>query len=132
MNETRYLTLSDVIAIHERMMQQLRLPPNPLRPDGTLESALNCPRMAAWDEEADVVHQAALLGTGISQAQAFLDGNKRTAYLVMVTFLRLNGFDYVGDRLELAQQFEAFALQSRDAQALYNFELWLRMRVSSQ
>ena len=88
--------------------------------------------MAAWYEEADIVRQAALLGTGISRAQAFLDGSKRTAYLVMVTFLRLNGFDYVGDRLELAQQFEAFALQSRDAQALYNFELWLRMRVSSQ
>lgn len=132
MDETKYLGLSDVIAIHERMMNQLGLPPNPLRPDGTLESALNRPQMAARYEEADIARQAALLGTGISQAQAFLDGNKRTAYLVMVTFLRLNGFDYVGDRLELAQQFEVFALQSRDAQALDDFELWLRMRVSSQ
>lgn len=130
MDEASYLTLADVIAIHERMMQQLGLAPNPLRPDGTLESALNRPRMAAWYEGADIVRQAALLGTGISQAQAFLDGNKRTAYLAMVTFLRLNGFAYVGNRMELAQQFEAFALRSRDAQALDDFECWLRLRVA--
>ncbi len=132
MNETKFLTISDVIAIHERMMLQLDLPPNPLRPDGTLESALNRPQMAAWYEGADIVRQAALLGIGISQAQAFLDGNKRTAYLAMVAFLRLNGFSYLGDRLELAQQFEAFAHRSRDAHALDNFEAWLRSRVSTQ
>ncbi len=131
MDEPRYLTFLDVIAIHERMMQQLGLPPNPLRPDGTLESALNRPRMAAWYEGADIVRQAALLGIGISQAQAFLDGNKRTAYLAMVTFLRYNGHSYSGDHLDLAQQFETFARVSRDPRAVDEFESWLRSRVAS-
>ena len=50
--------------------------------------------MAAYYEGADIVRQAALLGVGISQAQAFLDGNKRTAYLALNTFLRMNGLAY--------------------------------------
>lgn len=130
MANTEYLTLADVIAIHELVMRSMGLLPNPLRADGTLESAVMRPQMAAWYEGADIVRQAALLGIGISQAQAFLDGNKRTAYMAMVTFLRLNGFAYTGDRLELAQQFEAFAVSSRDDQAIDTFEAWLRSSVA--
>jgi death on curing protein len=71
-----------------------------------------------------------LLGVGISQAQAFLDGNKRTAYLALNTFLRMNGFTYSGDRLDLARQFERFAERSADAEAAIDaFEAWLRQRI---
>ena len=88
------------------------------------------PQMAAYYEGADVVRQAALLGFGISQAQAFLDGNKRTAYLALNTFLRMNGLTYAGDRLELARQFEHIAERSHDPdEAIDAFEAWLRERV---
>ena len=72
-------------------MRRLGDAPKPLRDEGTLESAVMRPQMAAYYEGADIVRQAALLGVGISQAQAFLDGNKRTAYLALNTFLRMNG-----------------------------------------
>ncbi len=39
------------------------------------------PRMAAYYSEADIIYQAALLAVGISQAQAFLDGNKPELHL---------------------------------------------------
>ena len=130
MRETHYLGLADVIAIHERAMRRLGAAPNPLRDEGLLESAVMRPRMAAHYEGADLVRQAALLGVGISQAQAFLDGNKRTAYLALNTFLRMNGSTYSGERLALAQQFEQFAERTGDADAAIDaFEAWLRERV---
>lgn len=72
---TEYLSLEDLIAIHRDTMQRLGSSPSPLRHQGLLESAISRPRMAAHDENADHVRQAALLAVAVSQAQAFLDGN---------------------------------------------------------
>jgi len=130
MNPTRYLSLADVIAIHERAMRRLGAEPKALRDEGLLESAVMRPQMAAHYEGADVIRQATLLGVGISQAQAFLDGNKRTAYLAINTFLRLNGLTYTGDRLALARQFEHLAERWNDpSEAIDAFEAWLREYV---
>jgi death on curing protein len=128
--QLRYPTLAEVIAIHEKVMRGLGEAPRPLRDEGLLESALTRPQMAAYYEEADIVRQATLLGTGISQAQAFLDGNKRTAFQTLDAFLWVNGWEYVGDPLELARQFERFAERSNDpAEAIDGFEAWLREHV---
>ena len=130
MHPTQYLSLADVIAIHESAMRRLGDEPKPLRDEGILESAVMRPQMAAYYEGADIIRQAALLGLGISQAQAFLDGNKRTAYLALNTFLRMNGFTYTGDRLQLAQQFEQLAERSSaPGEAVDRFEAWLREYV---
>ncbi len=130
MAQTEHLSLAEVIAIHESAMRRLGAEPKALRDEGLLESAVMRPQMAAYYEGADVVRQAALLGVGISQAQAFLDGNKRTAYLALNTFLRMNGWRYSGDRLELAQQFEQIAdRSSKPDQATDAFEAWLRENV---
>ncbi len=103
--------------------------PAPLRDEGLLESAVMRPRMAAYYEEADVVRQGALLAAGISQAQAFLDGNKRTAYAALEVFLLHNGIAITVDPLEVARQIEALATRadSLDA-ATARFEAWLRER----
>jgi death-on-curing protein len=133
MNPTHYLSLAEVIAIHESAMRHLGDEPKPLRDEGSLESAVMRPQMAAYYEGADSVRQAALLGVGISQAQAFLDGNKRTAYLALNTFLRMNGLTYSGDRLALARQFEQFAERSHEPdEAIDAFETWLREYVQSR
>jgi death-on-curing protein len=129
--DTRYLTVADVIAVHERMMRRLGEAPRPLRDAGLLESAVMRPQAAAWYEGADLVRQAVLLATGISQAQAFLDGNKRTAYLALNTFLEMNGFSYTGDHIALAQQLEQVATPATDAATATDaFEAWLRDNVS--
>ena len=105
--------------------------PRPLRDEGLLESALTRPQMAAYYEGADVVRQATLLGTGISQAQAFLDGNKRTAFADAgcLSCGSMAG-SIVGDPLELARQFEQFAERSNEPdEAIDVFEAWLRQYV---
>jgi death-on-curing protein len=130
MSPTQYLSLAEVIAIHESAMRRLGDEPKPLRDEGLLDSAVMRPQMAAYYEGADVTRQAALLGVGISQAQAFLDGNKRTAYLALNTFLRMNGLTYSGDRLELAKQLEQLAGRSSEPDAAIDaFEAWLRQYV---
>lgn len=130
MDQLRYPTLAEVIAIHEKVLRGLGEAPKPLRDEGLLESALSRPQMAAYYEGADIVRQATLLGTGISQAQAFLDGNKRTAFQTLDAFLWINGWEYVGDPLELARQLERFADQSREpSEAIDAFEAWLRELV---
>ncbi len=133
MVQLRYPSLAEVIAINEKVLRGLGEPPRPLCDEGLLESALTRPQMAAFDEGADVVRQATLLGTGISQAQAFLDGNKRTAFQTLDAFLWVNGWEYVGEPLELARQFEKFAERSNEPdEAVDAFEAWLRQYVQSR
>jgi len=63
-----------------------------LRDMSGLESAIMRPQMAAFYEDADIVTQTALLIEGIAMAHSFVDGNKRSAFIAGVTFLRINGY----------------------------------------
>jgi death on curing protein len=54
---------------------------------GTLESALSRPQNLYVYEEADIFALAVAYGYGIAKSRAFIDGNKRTAFLVMFTFV---------------------------------------------
>jgi death-on-curing family protein len=125
------LTLADTIALHADVMERTGASPRPLRDEGALESALMRTRAAEYYEEADLVRQAALLAVGISQAQAFLDGNKRTSQIAMQVFLRLNQLALTADPLDLARQLEAVAERPGErAAAEGEFEAWLRERVA--
>lgn len=128
--DTRYLSLADVIALHHAVMERSGYAPAPLRSEPLLDSAVQRPRTAAYYEEADLIRQAALLAVGIAQAQAFLDGNKRTAYAALDVFLRLNSRLFDGNPLALAQQLEAVAERSDSLDAATErFEAWLRERT---
>ena len=125
-----WLSLADVLALHAEVMQRMGARPAPLREEGLLESAILRPQMAAYYDEADLVRQAALLATGIAQAQAFIDGNKRTALAAMETFLRVNGHRCRADSLDLAHQIEALATRTDSlAAATARFEAWLRTHI---
>lgn len=133
MDEIRHLSLADVLALHTAVMERFGLAPAPLRDEGLLESAVMRPRMAAYYDDADLIRQAALLAVGISQAQAFLDGNKRTALAACDVFLRLNGIVFAGDSLELARQLEAVAIRSVNLEEVTSrFERWLRDEITSK
>ena len=130
MSEIHYLSLADVLALHQAIMEKFDFASAPVRDEGMLESAIMRPRMVAYYSEADIIRQAALLAVGISQAQAFLDGNKRTAFLTCDVFLRLNGLAFVGDPLELAEQLVAYAERKGDLEEATDvFEGWLRKHV---
>lgn len=67
--------------------------PEGVRDLGLLESALARPKnLLAYSERTPTLAQlAAAYAKGIVANHPFVDGNKRTAFIVSVTFLRLNG-----------------------------------------
>jgi death-on-curing protein len=127
---THYLTVAEVIVIHDEVMLRTGYAPEGLRDEGLLESALMRAQAAAYYEGADLVRQAVLMGVGISQNQPFVDGNKRAAYGVLDVFLRLNGMVFNGDPIELAKQFENLAEPGND-RGIATGQLvdWLREHV---
>ena len=62
-----------------------------LRDEGLLDSALARPMNLIAYGEPDLAELAASYGVGLAKNHAFVDGNKRTAFLAVGLFLRLNG-----------------------------------------
>ena len=126
----KYLSFDDVRALHVDIMDRGGYPPQPLRAPGELESAVMRARTAAEYGGADLIGQAARLVTGISRAQAYLDGNKRTALHAADVFLRINGYAFRGRPMDMAEQLEGLARAGISPElADAEFEEWLRARV---
>lgn len=81
------------------------------------------PRQAAHYMDADLAQQAAVLLCGIAESQPFIDGNKRTALVVALTFLELNGF-----AVDLSEE-HLFGLMHEIAQDMPEEEVALRLRA---
>ena len=84
----QFLSVDEAIAIHERLIGQFGGTPG-IRDKGLLESAMYRPRTGYY---ADLVELAAALFQSLLMNHAFIDGNKRAAFFVTDTFLRLNGW----------------------------------------
>lgn len=94
---------------------------------GLLESALARPQnIAAYEPDVDIAHLASALGVGIIKNHPFIDGNKRTGYVVMETFLVLNGFTLNATELEKYPIVVAIADGSLSDDRL---AAWLRERL---
>jgi death-on-curing protein len=91
---TEYLDLDDAFDAHAEALEiSVEDAKAALLNPAQLESALARPRNAAVYEGADMVRQAATLFWGVASMQAFSDGNKRTAVVLLRAFLNLNGYD---------------------------------------
>jgi len=68
-----------------------------IRDRSRLDASINAPKAQFGGAflHPSIFHMAAAYGFGISENQPFLDGNKRTAGMVMLTFLLINGFEAV-------------------------------------
>ncbi|MGC4192086.1 MAG: Fic family protein [Thermomicrobiales bacterium] len=126
----RYLTVPEVIAIHQQAMRAMGWAAAPLRSEDLLFSAVMRAQAAAHYGGADFAMQASVLAIGISQNQPFLDGNKRTALVSLLQFATINGFAYVGDRFDIADQLIAVAEREGSlGEATEAFAAWLRERI---
>lgn len=131
----KYITLEQVKLLHAAALKKTGSNPQSLRKDGEnlLASTLNRPLSAAYYEGADLMYQAALLCVGISQAQAFTDGNKRTALAVIDTFLRINGYKLPPQVAEIIDWLEKAANPSNDrSQIERELSFWLAQNVNEQ
>ncbi len=92
-----------------------------IRDEGALEAALYRPKSGYY---SDVIGEAAALFESIAINHPFIDGNKRIAFAVMDTFLRLNGFHIRATPKELHLKIIAMF---EKGEIKFNFiEAWLR------
>ena len=101
MSEPVWLPVDLVLAIHERQLRRFG-GPSGVRDLGALESALGRPQNRWAYEQGDLASLAAAYAFGIARNHPFVDGNKRMGLLALVTFLGLNGIDFVADEAEAA------------------------------
>jgi death-on-curing protein len=68
-----------------------------VRDEGLIDSALASAKNAFYYGQGDVFDIAAAYAFHLAEAQAFFDGNKRTAVGAALTFLDLNGIENLPD-----------------------------------
>jgi len=78
----------DVLAVHARLISETGGSVG-LRDEGLLESALAAAENRHYYEAADLVTCAATYAYHLTQAHAFIDGNKRIAAAITETFLEI-------------------------------------------
>jgi len=89
-DEPLWITYEQAIAIHSRQLRRFGGAPG-LRDEGMLRSALERPTNRRQDEQASLPELAASYAFGLAKNHAFVDGNKRIAFMAMMTFLVKNG-----------------------------------------
>jgi death-on-curing protein len=94
----RYLTLSEVLELHQRVVRQSG-GADGVCDLGGLESAVAQPQMffAGTKLYPSVEEAATALGYSLVMNHAFVDGNKRIGHAAMETFLVLNGYELICD-----------------------------------
>jgi death-on-curing protein len=112
-----------VVAIHEAQLAEHGGPPG-IRDEGLLSSALARPHnLEAYGDAPDAAALAAAYAFGIARNHPFLDGNKRTAFVVMELFLNLNGWTLNADDAACITAMQALAAGELSEKALLK---WLR------
>jgi len=122
---TKWVTHSVVLAIHEEQIAEHGGTPG-IRDVGLLESALARPQNLAAYGDPDLAAMAAAYAFGIARNHPFLDGNKRTSYVVTLVFLRLNGSDVQADEASRLDMWLRLAAGDVTEESLTT---WLRSRL---
>lgn len=98
----KYLTVKDVLLLHELQIEKYG-GSHGLRDLGLLESAVARPQstFGGQDLYSDVFLKGAALVHSLLLNHQFVDGNKRTAMFSVMTFLELNGYEFIAEQKEV-------------------------------
>ena len=117
---------SVVLAIHEAQLAEHGGIAG-IRDEGLLSSALARPQnLEAYGDDPDVAALAAAYAFGIARNHPFLDGNKRTAFVVMELFVNLNGRSLEADDTDCIATMMALAAGDLSEKTLAK---WLREHI---
>jgi death-on-curing protein len=120
-----FLRKEDLLAVHHRLIDESGGSHGILN-EGALESAIAAVENRVYYEDADVAACAATYGWHLTQAHAFIDGNKRVGAAALEIFLEANGWTLDASDDEMYDLIMSIADGScaRDAA-----ETWLRPRL---
>jgi death-on-curing protein len=121
----RWVGLRAALAIHDLQIVE-HGGAEGLRDMALLESALARPHQLLAFGAPDIATLAACYAGGILRNHPFVDGNKRTAWLLAVTFLDLNGYDVEAEMTDALQAVLAVAAGTLAEKA---FAAWLGARL---
>lgn len=117
MTEPQWISDEVVRAIHEDQIEQHGGSLG-IRDENLLAASLARPRHWFTYTEASLFELAAAYGYGLAKNHPFIDGNKRSAFMVMYTFLGLNGYLLeVSDR-EVVEMMERLATDEENQESL--------------
>jgi death-on-curing protein len=102
MAEPAWIDLPEALALHDELLS-LFGGPEGLRDAALLESALARPRQHHAQGIVDPIDLAALYTEALIRNHPFVDGNKRTAFVLGVLFLELNGYVFEAPEAEAAR-----------------------------
>lgn len=94
--EPLWITYEQAVAIHSRQLRRFGGAPG-LRDEGMLRSALERPINKWRYEQSSLEELAAAYAFGLAKNHAFVDGNKRIAFMAMMVFLHKNGVAFAPD-----------------------------------
>ncbi len=125
MTNWKFVKESTAIAIHEEQLME-HGGGHGIRDIGLLQSALARPENLAAYGEPDIYQLAASYAYGIAKNHPFIDGNKRTAFVVMELFLLLNGVELLASDADCVVTFVALAAGELSEEGLVD---WLRRNI---
>lgn len=130
MSEPVWVRLDVVLAMHEEALM-LHGGAEGVRDLGLLESAMaRSKNLFAYSEQPPSLAQlAASYAKGIVANHPFVDGNKRTAFIVSVTFLQLNGLKLTATKEDRVLTFWSLADGSLTEEQLAN---WFEHNTASR
>jgi death-on-curing protein len=110
MSSSAWIRKDVVLALHNEQLK-LHGGPEGIRDLGLLESALARPEnfLADSEEPPSLARLAAAYAKGIVANRPFVDGNNRTAFIVSLTFLRLNGLAVTASKEDRVSTFWSLA-----------------------
>lgn len=120
--EPKWVTYEQVVAIHSHELRRFGGAPG-LRDEGMLRSALDRPINKWQYEQGDLSTLAAAYAFGLAKNHAFVDGNKRIAFMTMMTFLRKNGVRFAPAQAIATKMFLALAAGEVSEESLVR---WIR------
>lgn len=108
MKEPIWVPFQVITIVHDRQISRHGGAPG-IGDIGLLESGCSRAKNKFEYEECSLFELASAYAFGIAKAHAFVDGNKRTAFVTALTFLRLNGFEFRTDPVTGVQMMEGLA-----------------------
>jgi death on curing protein len=128
-SEPVWIDERDAIALHDRLLA-LDGGAAGVRDEGLLKSALARPQqLHAYGDAPDTIELATAYTAGIVRNHPFVDGNKRTGFVVGVLFLEMNGYRLTASEEDATQAVLGLAAGTIDETT---FALWMRANVKHQ
>ena len=126
MKEPVWLDREECLAIHEMMLAQ-HGGLSGVRDEGMLLSALAKPQNRFAYGETSLPTLAAAYAAGIVRNHPFVDGNKRTGFIVAATFLDVNGWELAATEESVVVNTLAMAAGELDEAG---YAAWLKANTS--